>query len=317
MMLAVFTAIPSTVQAQGKPAFGITIDPPVMYLSAQPGQTLTHSINLKNDGGQPVTFTPTLVNFNPHESGQGVELEDVHTFPYLDPSQPSPFLQPLTIEPNGSATFRVPIRVPASAPTKEYHMTVLFSSTPNQTADLGAAQTTIAGAIGSNLIFMVTQDDRDLSQLSIKSVQGAKVIDSFGQIDLRVVAQNTGSNATVASGSAVIKDWRGKSVQKYDIFPDVILANSVRQVRAIDPDSPINEPIPLDTFRYDAPFLIGLYTFELELTDSNQQVLATSTTQIWALPFAILVILIAGTGLVLGYLFSVKKLPIGKPLKTY
>lgn len=309
---------PHFIQAQGKPAFGISIEPQVMYLSLQPGETQTHVINLKNDGQQPLVLTPTLLNFNPSESGQGIELEDIHTFPYLDPSQTSPFQQPITIEPGGSSSFRMPIRVPASAPTKEYHLTILFSAAPNQSVDLSGATTSVAGSIGSNLVLLVSQDDRDLSQLSIESVQGSKVIDSFGQISLRAMAKNSGPTATVASGSAVLKDWRGKSVQNYKIYPDIVLANSVRQLRVIDPESePGETPIALDEFIYDAPFLIGPYTFELELTDANEATLASSTTQIWATPFAIIVILILGTGMVLGYLFFVKKLPIGKPLKTY
>lgn len=321
LVLGGLAAAQAPIFAQAIPAsnsfLSLTISPPVTYVTLAPGERATHTITLTYDGPTAITLMPKLVNFNPAESGQGIALEETHSFPYLDPNQPNPFQQSLTLEPGNPTQFQIPIAVPTSASLREFHLTVLFPASPSQRVAMGNNQANVAGTIGSNLIVLVSSDGRDLSRLSIKSIQGVRIVDSFGQIKLRALAQNAGPTATIASGSAVIKNGRGNIVQSYDIYPDVILANSSRLLRIIGPDHTDEEPQALDIITHSAPFLLGQYTLEIHLQDAQGNNQATESIQIWALPFLLIAVLLLGILVALGYIFFIKKLPIGKRLKTY
>lgn len=308
--------------AQTNSFLSLAVNPPVAYLTVKPGETVNHAITLTYEGSTPITITPSLVNFNPAERGQGIELEETYTFPYLDTSKPNPFQQAITLEPGKPTRVEIPISVPNNATTHEFHLSVLFSADPSQNVLMGSTQTKVVGTIGSNLIVLVATDNRDLSQLSIKSVQGARMIDSFGEIDLKVLANNTGPTATIASGSAVIKNGRGHVVQRYDIYPDMILANSSRLLRVVEPGS-LNTTDensswqPATSITHRAPLLVGQYTLEVSLVDQAGVSQTNHLTEIWALPFSIIIVLTIALILAGVYLISVKKLPIGKRIKTY
>lgn len=315
---------PSISQAQTTSAFSISISPPVTYLSLRPGQKSNPTITIRHEGTTPLSITPRLVEFEADPRGSGVRLTDHQTFAYLDQSQPSALDQSFTLQPGEKKTFSLPIAIPQSANTGESHLTVLFASSPLTTTDLTATQTEVAGTIGSNLIVMVSADGQDLSQLQPDRYQGPKFIDSFSSLSFQLGARNDGPLAGVATGSAELVSGSGQVLKTWRFFPDIILAHSQRLLRTPSEDLPSptdrnEEQIlePNQTFNFKAPFMIGLYQINVTLGPTDQPNQAKMSYPVIALPFSVGVLIIVCLGALIGYKILIRKLPIGKRLKTY
>jgi len=341
------------VKAQGQLDAQVTVDPPdqnlpqpisltvapaTAYLKVGPGNTALHSITLTNDGTYPIRVTPKLVSFDADgKTGQPV-LKETHHFPYLDEDKTS--FQPLNLQPNQTAQLTLHISVPPQAEKLEYPLTVLFAAEPaadhangglNEGQGISSptkiestqSSTRLAGTIGSNLIVLITSETEPQPHLRITDWQSWPVVDSFGEITVRPIIQNDSYAASVASGSAVIKDWRGKAVASFLIEPTVILGKSSRLI------TPSQEKIntqqanaatqqanmatqQTSAFTYSSPFMIGPYTAEITLVhdQTNGTAAQISHTTIIALPFSLILAgLFAASGWWLYVQIQRKRLP--------
>ncbi len=146
-------------------------------------------------------------------------------------------------------------------------MTILFSTQPTtQTQD---TVTAVQGTIGSNLIVLVSQQESLSQEFSIKDFGLGKFVDSFSSASFQPIIKNERFNASTASGSATLKNWQGKTVVEYAIYPDTVLGLSERPLRfakTIDLQNIESlSPMPFGLDR----FLLGPYTLTLAFTSST------------------------------------------------
>ncbi len=309
-----FFGLIKPVSAQTSDPFHISISPPVAYVQIKPGDTLNHTITIQHRGTVPLTVTPMLVDFTPSDAGQGINLSDVSTFPYLTGDSKTKAAETFTLEPGQKHNLTLQINPPAGAIEREYHLTLLFKTQPatSQTPAIGAE---VTGTIGSNLVVLVSGGDRNRGQLHLKEVKIPKIVDSLSGLRFTLLAENTGVMATQASGSATLTDWRGQKVADFELYPDMVLAQTSRLLRPSQPatDSAQSVPNPVDKpeFVYKPWFLIGPYTLTVNLnqTPANAEPV---TYQVIAVPLSFLLALLVGGIIYLVYGFFKPKLPLGR-----
>ncbi len=315
------------VSAQTAKAIDLVITPPVEYLSLKPGESLQHRVVIEQKGQLPVEITPHLVSFESDGVSNSPQLKAESDFKQFTLELPIPQIdttlqmsssaensQPQTLptkgfilQPGEKKTIGINFTTLPNSPEKEYPLTLLFFAKEQQDpfaigtsqANPGS-QTKVQGAIGSNIILLVSNSDRNRGSITIDSIQPPRLVDSLSDLHFSILAKNTGSHATQASGSAKITNWQGTEVAQFTFFPDMILANTSRLLRTAGSTelSEDLDPTAVSTiFRYKPFFLLGPYTITATIENEEQSL------TVFALPYSIILV---ATVLILGWIvFSI------------
>jgi len=280
------------------PRFAISVSPATGFSMVKPGTSTIHSVTLHNKSTQPITVVPRIVDFvSDGKTGTPI-LKETTTFPYL--ANTSEALAPLTVPAGKQVAVPFVIKAPVDALQQEFHLTILFE---NQTLTAETTSSTLVPTIGSNLVVFVSGEPAR-PKLKVTTLGRSKVVDSFRPLTFKPLVKNQGNAATVASGSAVIKNWRGRTMATIPIYPDIVLAGSTRELRGAQPAAPILptdpkaaiatqlEPIP---FSHKEPIILGAYTVEIDLTTvaDSGTTLSVHNFTIIAMPISLLVLTLA------------------------
>lgn len=300
----------SVVRAQSL-QLDVVVSPSVSFLKLQPGSTAVYTVTVENTGQREVTLQPMIVDFTSDNLTGIPVLQNSLSFPYFDDADTLP---PLTLTPGASAQAKLSITIPAGAPNAEYPMTILFE-TPRNSLNTPSGQIGSQAQIGSNLIVLVTNDEKTIPDISIESLKTQSLVDSFQRITFAPVVRNHSFAGVIASGSAEIKDWRGSTVSSYQLPPQVILGNAARALLATDPQSS-NIPTLEDQEdagiiqpTYEPAFLLGPYwiTTTIRAEGSEAPLVVTDTRIVIALPFAVLLGCATVLAIWLGYVWYERK----------
>jgi len=297
LALSVWLISPPTARAQAPSdsddAYDLSISPPVTYLQVEPGKTVTHALTIENKGQQTLMVSPKIIDFQASDSGAGLDLQAENSFPYLASQTKAVLQETFALNPGQKYRLNLVLSPPLEAQEKEYHLTVLFAAAPVDYPRLEAGPR-ISGAIGSNLIVFVSPQQTNKGRLKLKEVKAPPLIDSLSALTFQVLAENVGSQATTASGSAHVLNWQKKTVAEFKFFPDMVLANSLRSLRpslpATGSANPAFEPSGESTFRYKPLFLIGPYTIEVTFQSATTQ--EPLVFRVLALPFSLMLIVV-------------------------
>ena len=279
---ALIMAMPNLANAQG--SLDLTISPPVSYLHVKPGSKQAHTIHIQNNGDHTITVTPTVHNFSVQPDTGLPQLADDHTFPHFTSLDQQ--LVPMLLEPDQKAQLTLAIAPPQNALEKEYPLSIVFVAEE----DDATTPSRLKGSVASNLILLISSKNEFTQRLTVAEINAPLLLDSFQSLSIHPLLKNEGLATSTASGSAVIKNWMGTEVARFELFPDNILGFSQRPARARDLEKPNSlQPIPFD---YKPTLLLGPYTVEVTL--NNQEELTTNKKTVVALPFLALIALFAG-----------------------
>jgi hypothetical protein len=281
-------------------AINLKLSPPTTYLKIAPGQKKTHTVIIEQTGTMPLEVTPTLVDFKTDGiTGQPV-LSDHSDFTYLSisfPDEEANATNTFQLKPGQRKAVGLKFSIPENATVGEYPLTVLFRAQPLGAVAEGNSQT--GAIIGSNIVLLITDSTTDQSSLAVERIRSPWIVDSIlGNLSFSVIAENTGANAGVASGSAVIKDWQNSVVAEFPVHPDMVLAQTSRQLRTAplpeSPNSDIDPTTVTNQFAYNPAFLIGPYTIEVSLTtgQGDAQNVSVSSKKALAVPYSILALIL-------------------------
>ncbi len=286
ILLALLVAHPSPSSAQS--VFDLSITPPVAFLRVRPGTSATHIVTLENTGQTALTLKPKFVDFIPNQ-GKAIPQAEL-TFPHLD--LPDQGFAAVTLPPGRKSQLSIKITPPRDALEKEYYLTILFESVLPQTDKASAPNfnnsTTVLPSIGSNLIVLVSQTDQD-TNLSITDFGIGPIVDSFRPINFSPSITNQSIQASIASGSAKLINWRGESIYEQKLMPMVVLGKETRKLYGASLDESTVNPseglTPIE-FVFTPKFLLGPYQLEIELINAD---LSTQKFQraFFALPLSV------------------------------
>lgn len=303
---SLFLTKPSTAFAQN---FNLTVTPEVQYMRIKPGSKIRHTITIENKGTAPITVTPSIHDFEADGVSGRPVLKKSTTFPYLDVEDIEN--STLTIPPQKHAQLGLLFSVPEDATEKEYPLTILFQSSPVQ-SQTNSSQSQLVGAIGSNVIVLISKDDQLSELLNIDSIGLPFFVDSFKKVELIPKVKNNHFAATSMAGTVVVKNMLDTEVAQFKIFPDTVLGYSSRNLRALRADfEPEVEPEALP-FAFKPKFLLGLYTVEVTLTapytsETPDQTIAYDTFTFFALPLLPIIGAILSCSAAIFYFFYRKK----------
>lgn len=283
----------------------LTITPPVSYLQIKPGSKARHTITIENTGDSSLEVTPRAVDFTANGVSGMPMLSETTTFPYFQDAEQ--LFKPITLESGKKAQLTIQFSVPQTAPEKEFPLSIIFTAAPEK-PDTDSSLASVTSGVASNVIVLVSNQNTLQQTLEVTNYDLSSVIDSFSPITANPVAKNNRFSTTTASGSATLKNWRGKVVAEYSVYPDNILGFSSRALRFVTKDSLSNpENVVPTPFTYDPLFFMGPYTLEISFIDPTSTSVSVHSKTIVVFPYKILLVVLGGIGLWFALKFYEKK----------
>lgn len=271
----------------------LEIAPPLVNLKADPGETVTADIKIRNIADEPLVVSSTINDFG-SEGETGIPKIDV------DQEERSPYsiidwvnpLGELTLTPGEIEDLPVTINVPANASPGGYYGVVRFTARAGTLDESGVALSASVGA----LIFLRVSGD---------ATEGMEIVELFTSKDGRKNwffdsqpilftqrIKNTGNVQQQPIGLMSVKDMFGRNIANLSF-------NSER--RNVLPDSIRRFDAALDESNIGNRILFGLYTAQLTTTYStNNSLSTTETVRFFVLPWRLILGVIAALAAVIG-----------------
>jgi len=292
-LVLIILIISPSAQAQSK-NIDLEVNPAVIFLSVRPGQKITHTITLKQNGNIGLSVIPNIVDFQSDGKTGNPILTDSTDANFITIQNPDKKIgQPFNLEPGSSTKIVFNIQPPDDLLEKEYTLSLLFRAQP--LSGPSSSESTITSAvIGSNLILHVAADTIPKSKLEVGKLFISQFVDSFRPIKYQLLIENKGENAGPIDGHIKIYNWRNEEVRQDQLAPDLVLSNSTRLARFLieGKEKTDNASYSAD-FSYAAPFLLGPYVFEVTLNDPQKNIEDAYVFRhsIFAFPFSIIIII--------------------------
>ncbi|MFC1656888.1 hypothetical protein ACFL14_02945 [Patescibacteria group bacterium] len=231
VILCVFCAIFGVlfIKAEDNDSIGVSVSPPIMEVSANPGETIEKQIKLTNPLSREVRFYPLVYDF----IAQGEEGRQT----FLPPTAESRTFSlaswifynrsVISLAPNEEDTFDFKINIPNSAEPGGHYGVVFFSTDPSN-IPARPGQVSVSGMVGSLILARVSGDIREKAEI----IEFSAPRWSFsGPIKFVTRIENLGNVHFKPRGTINISDWRGENVDSLDMNPKTgnILPESIRR----------------------------------------------------------------------------------------
>ncbi len=268
--------------ATASPGQGLEISPPVIELSANPGQTVTTSIRVRNVASGELIAKGKADDFGAgsDESGQPKLLLNEtgatrYSLKYWVQSVPD-----LTLAPQELKTATVTINVPANAEPGGHFGVIRFTAVPPDVQGTGVA---LSASVGTLVLLRVAGPVTDkLSVAEFSAQQGGKSGGFFehGPIDFLVRLKNDGTVHEKAQGTIVVSDSFGHKVASLAVNPTGgnVLPGSIRRF----------------TQSLSQKQLFGHYTAKLSLTYVSGAKKLDGSLGFWVIPWKLILLILLG-----------------------
>ena len=255
---------------------GIEIAPVVIEASANPGQTITTSIRLRNVAKQTFTVSPHMDDFSAKgEDGAPYVLPDNESAPTY--SMKSWIVSPgnTVLEPNIYKTVAITINVPKNAEPGGHYGVVRFSD--DQAKNASSTGVSLSASVGSLLLIKVNgKINESLQYLTFHAGKGSGATSIFQKspIDFTERVKNIGNLHEKVSGQVVILDSSGKKVAGLNVNEKHgnILPSSTRAFS--------------ETWKTNAIF--GHFTATAHLAYASGKTLESPIISFWIIPFKLI-----------------------------
>lgn len=255
---------------------GMEIAPVIVEASANPGQTITTSIRLRNVAKSPFVVTPHMDDFTAKgEDGQPTVLPDNESAPSY--SMKSWIVSPgdIVLEPNVYKTVAVTINVPKNAEPGGHYGVIRFAA--DQAKSGSGTGVSLTSSVGTLLLIKVNGKINDsLQYLTFRAGSGDGLTNVFQKAPIEFTERihNNGNVHEKVSGQVVILDSSGKKVGGLMINDKGgnILPSSTRAF----------------TQTWKTSALFGHYTATAHLAYANGKTLESPIISFWIIPFKLI-----------------------------
>lgn len=289
---------------------GLTVSPPSLELSANPGDTLNEVVRITNESPNAVTFEVSAEDFKVEGTEGSVVVEEDK-----DPNAFSRWISfPVTqfrLAPKESTQVAFKIAVPRNAAPGGHFVSVLFN--PKATDENTGTGAKVIQRVGSLLLMRVSGavvEEGNIKRLSTKSFVGEwnEVTGSDGRTKILVakeeklteerprkwfekgpvafdlVFQNTGNVHFRPAGTLTIYNLFGRKVGESAIDPRNVFPGGDRRVTVIWPEQSLK----------------GLfYRAQVAAVYGSQNKVITAETHFWGFPSGILIAIVVALVLLL------------------
>lgn len=267
----------------------LEIAPPVIYLNADPGQTIKTKIYLRNISGGDLIVTGEANDFvaDGEQGTPKILLDNNSSSKEQDPYSLKNWIHPpnsLLLVPKEIKTMDVAITVPANASPGGHYGVIRFTGTPPSLRGTGVS---LSASLGS--LVLLTVSGKIKENLTIKEFSvnhKGKTGTMFESAPLTFVSRlnNSGNVHEQPSGIITIKDMFGKTLAAMTVNqpPKSILPQSTRRFESA-----------LDKTVIGKKRLFGRYHASLKLTYGKDKKVLTRDISFWVIPWKLVAIAIA------------------------
>lgn len=269
----------------------LEIAPPVINLTANPGQTIKTQIQLRDVSSTKLLVTGQINDFvAAGEDGTPkilLDEKEAEENPYSLKGWIVP-LQQLTLEPRQIRTLPVTINVPATASPGGYYGVVRFTAVP---PGLDGTGVSLSASLGSLLLVRVNgKVNEKLETVEFAAIQDGKAKTIFqstsnkSPIKFLERLRNTGNLHEQPAGQVTVTDMFGKTVATLNVNlpPRNILPASVRKFEQ-----------PLDSSVIGNKKLFGRYKATMKLSYGTGKQPLTEELTFWVIPYTLISIIVA------------------------
>ena len=293
LVFSLITPAFSVNAAETPPGSGqaLEIAPPVINLSANPGQTVGAEISLRD-----VSQTNLIVKGQVNDFV--ADGEDGTPKILIDNGEASPYsmktwiaaLPQLTLKPRQIERLPISIKVPENAAPGGYFAVIRFTATPPELSGQGLS---LSASLGALVLLKVNGDAKEgLAVEEFTTTKGGRKGSIFESAPITFVERfkNTGNIHEQPAGQITVTDMFGKKVANVNVNlpPRNILPQSIRRFEQVFDKSVIGNA-----------FLFGRYSAELKVTYGDSNKTLTSSTTFWVIPYTLIALI--AIGLIAGF----------------
>jgi len=265
----------------GSPGQGLEISPPVIELEADPGQTVTAAIRVRN-----VTRGELIAKGKADDFGAGADEEGKPRL-LLDETGATRFslkywvsgVPDLRLAPQELKSTTVSIAVPANAEPGGHFGVVRFTAVPPELEGTGVA---LSASVGTLILLKVSgqiKDQLSLTEFGVTRQGKPGPWFEYGPLDFLVRVKNDGSVHEKPQGSVKITNMFGRQVANLKVNDKGgnVLPDSIRRFE----------------LAWSEKRLFGRYTAKLSLTYAGNKKL-DSTLTFWVIPWRLIGLVLVG-----------------------
>lgn len=279
----------------------LEIGPPILNLSANPGQTIKTNLSLRDISSGSLIVTNQINDF---VAGG----EDGTPKILLDTTTPSPYsirewitpLPQILLKAREIKIVPVTITVPKNASPGGYYGVVRFTGTPPDVKGSGVSLSASLGALILLKVNGVAKESLAIEQFFANDGGNPGSLFEAAPINFVTRLANSGNIHEEPSGVVTISDMFNNTVATLPVNqpPHDILPGSIRRF----------EDTTLDSSNIGNKILFGLYHAKLDVTYGTDKKTATTEIRFWVIPYkAILAIVIGLVLLFFGLRFFIRR----------
>ena len=285
LSLAGFAFVRAQTEAGGSQA--LEISPPVVNLSAEPGETVKTQIALRDIASTPLLVRGQVNDFvSQGEDGiPKILLEPGEESPYSMKSWFSP-LDELTLQPKQIENLTVTINVPANAAPGGYYSVIRFTATAPGMEGSGVSLSASLGALVLMQVKGPVSEKLLVEEFSTQNSFDRKAW-LFESTPVKFVlrTKNEGTIHTQPVGQIAVKDMFGNLIANVNMNLERrnVLPGSIRRFEA-----------PLDKAVIGDRLMFGRYTADITTTYGEGGQKITSSLSFWVIPWKAILFIVGG-----------------------
>ncbi len=267
------------------PGQALEIAPPVVTLSANPGQSITTQISLRDISSGNLSVSGQVNDFVAagEDGTPKILLNDDSGNPYSIKAWIAP-LPTFLMAPRQIKSLPVTINVPANASPGGHYGVIRFTATPPELHGTGVSLSASLGALMLLTVNGKTTENMSVAQLSVSHNGKTGTLFESAPLNFTERLKNNGNIHEEPTGQVVVKDMFGKTVgaDNINVPPRNVLPQSIRKFEQ-----------PFDSTVIGNKKLFGRYHADLKVTyGSTSQHVLTASLVFWVIPYRLIGIVI-------------------------
>lgn len=243
--------------AQAQNFRSITIIPPKFETFANPGDTITEKIRIKNESNFPVNYSIVIEDFSSSgEEGYVVLEEEGTDSSYSLANWIEPSVKDITLQPNEERPISFTVYIPRDAEPGGHYASILFQSGSDETP--GVAN--VSQRIGSLILLRVSGNVTEDAQIETFETP---TYSQEGPINFTLRVKNNGNVHIRPKGTIIITNIFGQKVEEIPLNGSNVLPDAIRK---------------MDT-QWEKESMLGQYTATLVATYGQQNLPLTAAVK--------------------------------------
>lgn len=273
--------MPQAAFAQNNQGQGLEISPTVIDLKADPGQSKTLQIYVRNLTNQTLVIGGEVNDFvAAGEDGQPkFLLEDSESSPYSIKDWVKT-LQKVTLVPSERKSIAVGLEIPKNAGPGGHYGVVRFTGTPPELEGTGVS---LSASVGTLILVNVSgnvSEKAKLAEIYTANAKGKKQsLFEYGPISIGLRLQNEGNVHFKPSGTIRVTNMRGKEIASFKLNEQGsnVLPGSIRKYEQ----------------NLDKKLLFGRYKVQADVVYGSDNTILSASKTFWVIPYKLILIALA------------------------